>query len=62
MSQEDLLQRSVASVHRVAMDDVHWLAAASAVNEVVGARGHGLAFGPRIFAARWRAPLLAHVL
>ena len=45
MSQEDLFQRSVASLHRAAMDDAHWLSAASAVNDAIGARGHGLALG-----------------
>ena len=45
MSQQDLFERSVASLHRAALDDAHWLSAASVVNETVGTRGHGLILG-----------------
>lgn len=45
MSHQDLFERSVVSLHRAALDDAHWLSAASAVNETVGTRGHGLILG-----------------
>ena len=45
MSQQNLFERSVASLHRAALDDAHWLSAASVVNETVGTRGHGLVLG-----------------
>lgn len=32
-------------MHRAALDDAHWLSAASVVNETVGTRGHGLVLG-----------------
>ena len=45
MSQQNLFERCVASLHRAALDDAHWLSAASVVNETVGTRGHGLVLG-----------------
>ena len=41
---EDPFEHLLASLHRAALDDAHWLPAARAINEAVGTRGHSLAF------------------
>ncbi|MYA33843.1 MAG: helix-turn-helix transcriptional regulator [Gemmatimonadales bacterium] len=42
MSSEDLFERTLASMHRAALDDSEWLSAAALINESVSAVGHAL--------------------
>ena len=45
VSAEDSFEHTLAALHRAALDDAHWLAAAALVNEACGARGHALMSG-----------------
>lgn len=44
MSRQDQLERLLPSLYAAALDDAHWLSAATLLNETVGTRGHTLAF------------------
>ena len=45
MSAEDSFERTLAALHRAALDDTRWLSAAALVNQACGVRGHALVFG-----------------
>lgn len=44
MSSEDLFDRTLASLHRAALNDGDWLSSAALINESVSANGHALVF------------------
>ena len=44
MSAEDSFERTLAALHRAALDDTHWLSAAALLNDACGATGHALVF------------------
>ena len=47
MSEHDLFDRVLASLHEAALDDVHWPATAALIDEACGLKGHFLLFGER---------------
>ena len=54
MNAEDSFERTLAALHRAALDDTRWLSAAALVNEACGVRGHALTFveGPSVQEGR----------
>ena len=44
VSAEDSFERTLAALHRAALDDTHWLSAAALLNDACGATGHALVF------------------
>ena len=47
MSEQDLFDRVLASLHEAMLDDVHWPATAALIDEVCGLKGHFLVLGER---------------
>ena len=47
MSEHDLFDRVLASLHEATLDDVHWPATAALIDEACGLKGHFLVFGER---------------
>lgn len=45
MSERDLFDRIVASLHEASLDDAHWAEASGLIDEAFGTKGSGLVFG-----------------
>ena len=47
MSDQELFERILGSLHEAALDDAHWPATAGLIDEALGSKGNFLVFGER---------------